>query len=302
MALLNIKKINTMNILFKKHIRFCLVIMFVFLTIFLNAKDKPFGMVKVDTDVYFDETEINVGTWLSYYTWVLIHGGFEAAQKVLPDSNAVEPELWAYIKRKSTDYLDEQGSYTLQPIGYFGKECKECSKFGKRLFSERRYCAMLNFPITGVTYEQVKRFCEWRTKVEGNNKFVFRLPTPKEWTDFALKGLSETERKNGFRDSLNNKKCPYYNFNIKCNCEQDNYQGQLNGVGMYSPEKTGAFDVFGNVSEMTSIKGVAKGGSFKLYANQCHPDSIQHYDKPEIWLGFRSIAVKGSPSDGRHLR
>lgn len=34
------------------------------------------------------------------------------------------------------------------------------------------------------------------------------------------------------------------------------YLGKLNGVGLFSPEK-GAFDVFGNTSEMISIKGVA---------------------------------------------
>jgi len=269
-----------------------MVTLLTFLAMFVHAQVKPFGMVRVDENIFFDETEINVGSWLSYYSWVLSHGGFEVAQKTLPDSSAIEPELWAYIKRKSTDYLDKQGTFTLQPIGYFAKECKECSRFGKRLPSERRYCAMLDFPITGLTYEQVNGFCEWRTKIEGSNKLVFLLPTPEEWKYFALKGLSEQERRNGFRDSLNNKNCPQYNFNITCNCGNDDYEGKLNGIAMFSPEKTGAFDVFGNVSEMTSTKGVAKGGNFELYAKQCHPDSIQHYDSPEIWLGFRCIAVK----------
>jgi uncharacterized protein (TIGR02145 family) len=249
-------------------------------------------MIKIADALYIDETEVDVGSWLSYYSWSIVHEGLEAAQKLLPDSSEVEPELWAYIKNKSTGYIDVQARYSLQPIGYFGKECKECAKFGSRLSSQRKFCAMLAFPITGVTYEQVKGFCEWRTKVEGNNKLVFRLPTPGEWTDFALNGLSETERKNGFRDSLNNKKCAKYNFNISCNCGNDSYQGKLNGIGMYVQEKSGAFDVFGNVSEMTTVKGIAKGGNFKLRANQCHPDSVQNYIKPQIWLGFRCIAAK----------
>ena len=43
---------------------------------------------------------------------------------------------------------------------------------------------------------------------------------------------------------------------------------------------------------MTAEKGDARGGNYLLYAKQCHVDSIQHYNKPENWLGFRCIAVK----------
>jgi uncharacterized protein (TIGR02145 family) len=283
-----------MNSYFKKRILFYIIFLLSLLTITVSAEDRPFGTIKVTNDLYFDETEVDVASWLSYYSWIIIHEGLGAAQKVLPDSSAVEPELWAYIKNKSTDYIDMQARYSLQPVGYFGKECKECAKYGSRLSKQGKFCALLAFPITGVTYEQVKGFCEWRTRVEGNNKLVFRLPTPREWTDFALNGLSETERKNGFSDSLNNKKCAKFNYSISCNCGKDDYQGKLNGIGLYTQEKTGAFDVFGNVSEMTSVKGIAKGGNFKLHANQCHADSIQNYTKPQIWLGFRCIAVKGS--------
>lgn len=298
-------KKNTMKkTYFKANICFCLICLSVIFTMPIIAQGKPFGTVKVSNDVYIDETEVDVGSWLSYYSWLIIHEGFESAQKVLPDSSSIEPELWAYIKNKSTDNIDVQARYSLQPIGYFGKECKECAKFGRRLSSERKYCAMLNLPITGITYEQVKGFCEWRAKVEGENKLVFRLPTPEEWKDFALNCLSETERKNGFRDSLNNKKCPLYNFKSICICNKDSVQGKLNGIGLYESNKMWAFDVYGNVSEMTSIKGVAKGGNYLLYANQCHPDSIQHYNKSEKWLGFRCIAVKkteGNISSGINI-
>jgi formylglycine-generating enzyme required for sulfatase activity len=265
------------------------LVLFQFSILFSSS---PFGTVKLNDSVYLDETEIDVGTWLSYYTWVLGHEDYESAKKILPDSSAVEPELWIYINKISTDYIDNFASYSLQPIGYFGKECLECNKFGKRLPTERRFCAMLDFPITGLSYEQVIGFCEWRTKVEGGNKFIFRLPTPYEWKEIALNGLSELERKNGFRDSMNNKNCAYYNYDVKCTCVNADIQGKLLGVGMYTPEKTGAFDLFGNVSEMTSVKGIAKGGNFKLFAIQCHPDSVQFYCKPEIWLGFRCIVIK----------
>jgi len=289
----SINKNSIMN-RFKKYIRFSLIILLAHLNISVYSQNRPFGTIKVAKDIYIDETEVDVGSWLSYYTWVLIHEGFEPAQEVLPDSNVVEPELWAYIKNNSTDYIGVKGRYSQQPIGYFGKKCKECVKYGRRLSTERKYCAMLDFPITGVTFEQVNSFCKWRTKMQGNNKFTFRLPTPEEWKNFALKNLSETEKNNGFQDSLYKNKCPLYNYKIICNCNNNSTQGNLYGIAIFGQGKNGLFDIFGNVSEMTSIKGIAKGGNFTENANQCHIDSVQHYYKSERWLGFRCIAVQKS--------
>jgi uncharacterized protein (TIGR02145 family) len=272
----------------------CFYILIVFLCFisFINAQDRPFPTIKISKDTFIDQTEVDMGSWLSYYSWVLIHEGFNEAQKILPDSTAIEPELWNYIRSKSSNFISKLGSHTLQPIGYFAKNCDECLHFGERLRKWRGFCPMLDFPVTGLTFEQVTRFCEWRTKVQGDNKFTFRLPSPTEWKVLALNGLSEAEQEKGLRDSINNKKCSYYNFQLVCNCGNENYQGKLNALGMYEPEKNGVFDLFGNVSEMTSVKGIAKGGNFTLHANQCHVDSMQKYVKPEIWLGFRCIAVK----------
>jgi len=290
MDCLNIKIHNCM---FKKEKnKICIFLVFNLFTTYVYSQDIPFGTIEFTKDVYVDATEVDVGSWLSYYSWVLNHEGYEEAQKILPDSSAVEADLWTFIKKRSNDIINIPGRYSLQPIGYFGKVCKESAKYGKRLSSERRYCALLNFPITGVSYTQVIGFCEWRTKIEGNNKFIFRLPTLEEWKDYAKICLSDLEKKNGFRDSLSNKKCPKYNFNITCSCGNDDYQGKLNGIGLYSPDEKGAYDLFGNVSEMTSLNGIAKGGNFNLHANQCHLDSIQYYTKPQSWLGFRCIAIK----------
>jgi len=269
---------------------FIVILIFLLISITTGYSQKrPVGTVKFGTDKYVDETEIDVASWLSFYTWTLIHEGYEVAQALLPDSNAIEPELWAYIKDKSTDYIDIEASYSLQPIGYFRKECKESAKFEKRLLMGGNYCALLRFPITGISYEQAVAFCKWRTRVQGGNRFIFRLPTPEEWKEFALLGLTESERRQGFKDSLY-RVCANFNYKSVACCDEN--QGKLNGYGLYPPVKTGAYDIFGNVSEMTSEKGIAKGGNFTLYANQSHVDSIQFYTKPAIWLGFRCIAEK----------
>ena len=43
----------------------------------------------------------------------------------------------------------------------------------------------------------------------------------------------------------------------------------------------------GNASEMTNIKGIAKGGSFRHYAIDSRKDRQQEYKDAEDWLGFR---------------
>jgi hypothetical protein len=73
----------------------------------------------------------------------------------------------------------------------------------------------LAFPITGLSYEQVIDFCKWRTDVNGHNRITYRLPTEKEWSDIALKGLSELEKKNGCQDSINSKGCFLFNYKHK---------------------------------------------------------------------------------------
>ncbi len=259
------------------------------------AGEDPYATVKLLDGVYFDQTEVTVASWLSYYTWILEHEGYNEAKKVLPDSNSIEPLLWKYISKKSQNYIETPASYSLQPVGYFENECKECTKLGKRLgHGNSYYCELFNLPVTGVTYEQVNNFCHWRTKVEGLGKLIFCLPTPEEWTNFAKQGLSDIEKVNNSRDSLVNGNCATYNYKIKCECDKDFSFGKLMGPALFGPNKYGAYDVFGNVSEMTSVKGISKGGNFKLYANKCHPDSIQFYTKPEIWLGFRCIAVQNN--------
>ncbi len=255
----------------------------IILSLQVFSKEKhPFRTTEIGDSIYLDETEIDIGSWLSYYTWILEHDGIQAAEKVLPDSTLVLPEVWEYIRTPSTKKMNLLGNYTYQPIGYFEKGC----------MGNSRKCPLINYPVTGVSYEQVIAFCKWRTKVNGRGKLVYRLPTPKEWTDIVYQDLLETEKTKGLQDTIVPEKwCPTFNYFTTCDCEISDEVGILNISGYWAPRRLHAFDLFGNVAEMTSEKGIAKGGSYINYAKQCHPDSVQHYTKPEAWLGFRCIAV-----------
>jgi formylglycine-generating enzyme required for sulfatase activity len=240
----------------------------------------------IDNKTSIDVSEIDVASWLSYYTWTLENKGYSDAQKVLPDSSAIEPLVWQYIHCKTNVPLNFAAYYSMLPIGKFCKNCNDLLKQYNTPFSSNGDCCILYLPITGISYEQAIEFCKWRTLVQGEGKKVYRLPSPDEWRNYALKGISA----NGFSDTLINNKCPRFNYNYKCDSIKHKFKLGLTFSSM--KDNIGAYDVFGNVSEMTSDKGIAKGGNFNLYANQCHPDSIQLYVKPEKWLGFRCIADK----------
>ena len=48
--------------------------------------------------------------------------------------------------------------------------------------------------------------------------------------------------------------------------------------------------IVGNVSEMTSQKGVAMGGNYELLSTQINLKKSIEYEKSERWLGFRCVA------------
>jgi uncharacterized protein (TIGR02145 family) len=276
----------------KGFILIALVNLFIFKS---SAQNRLLEAIQIEEGIYVDRTEVNVASWLSYYYWIYIHEGYNAAQSVLPDSNLVEPELWKYINTITfIDYIDNEAPYSHEPIGYFRKNCPIDERFEGRIFlRENRYCSLLNLPMSGVSYDQVIAFCKWRTEMEGG--YEFSLPTPEEWLKIAKMGLSLKEVRVGIRDSLNGRHIPMYNYYFESCCPNCKELGTIFGAGMFYKDAIGLHDFFGNVSEMTSVRGVSKGGNYLLYSNQCHVDSNQYYSKGERWLGFRCIAKKMDP-------
>jgi hypothetical protein len=241
--------------------------------------------------LYIDKTEVDVSSWLSYYTWILEHEGIDAAEKIFPDSIAVDSKVWKYIKHSCINYNNHTGYYSMQRVGYFCDNCKDLLDSNIYRSTKIDYCPILYYPITGLTYEQVNKFCEWRTR-HSDNGLIYRLPSIEEWRTLALKGLTVNERKNGIGDSVIREKCKKFNYKVSkyCNCYDSIVE--VREIGSYIKDLQGLYDIFGNVSEMTNIKGISKGGNYLLNAKQCNIDSIQRYYKPEQWLGFRCVAEK----------
>jgi hypothetical protein len=154
-----------------------------------------------------------------------------------------------------------------------------------------------NSPITGITYEQALRFCEWKEAEVNKNR------PPGKRIKIALPSIDLYRRLIPNIDSVAavrkvNLPCRGFEFNYKhAPCEvpakgSESLQGlTVMRVDSYWPTDLGLYCMQGNVAEMTATKGVAMGGSYRHYAYQSHSDQLQPYSGPAEWLGFRFIVT-----------
>ncbi|MDZ4747619.1 MAG: SUMF1/EgtB/PvdO family nonheme iron enzyme [Saprospiraceae bacterium] len=145
----------------------------------------------------------------------------------------------------------------------------------------------IKIPIVGISFAQANKFCEWRESVVNKSKTVkikVCLPTI---------DIYEMVIEN--KDSITQNKC-YLQNSLNCNglqvtkAKEHKYLDKsLLRADSYYPSDLGLYCLQGNASEMTDMKGIAMGGSFKDYARESFKDKKQMYTKPEDWLGFRCL-------------
>jgi len=165
---------------------------------------------------------------------------------------------------------------------------------------------ILDLPIVGVSYEQVLDYLAYKKGIlnnciqkgeRKNEKYVFDcfLASSNDFNG-VIKSCGFPCR--ATCDSINRLGCSFYNYknSICSDCpiaQKFTNHPVYKDIGLaplyawtYVPCK-GHYNLIGNVAEMTSIKGIAKGGSFNHYAIEIGENKVQTYTKPEPWLGFR---------------
>lgn len=129
--------------------------------------------------------------------------------------------------------------------------------------------AYLNYPVVNITYEGAVSFCKWLTNCYNlypkrkYKNIEIRLPSSEEW------------------DVLFNYAKP------KDNVTHANHY--ISPIDTFK-ERHNFFNVLGNVKEMTSIKGLAKGGDWK---NGTDISTFNYYynEKSNPSIGFRFFIV-----------
>lgn len=171
-------------------------------------------------------------------------------------------------------------------------------------------------PVQNISHESAVAYCAWLTKGYNSldekkkkyQKVQFRLPTEKEWEAMAsanspyLDGpaleMAQTNKYVwGGKYFKNAKGCYLFNINtaqeppcLTCGDDKTHVQDGIfftAKADTYFPTVYGAYNVLGNVAEMVEEKGIARGGSWfhSPYESQIY--SVNTYQKPEPYVGFR---------------
>ena len=168
------------------------------------------------------------------------------------------------------------------------------------------------YPVVNISWEAANLYCKWLTEIYNSydkrkfKKVIFRLPTKEEWMHAACGGLSD-QISDGYPWGS------YYLTNYKgdkmCNYKiigdqnihwdtithdmviQDDLWGEgydiIAPANSYYPNGFGLYCVSGNVGEMISQKGIAKGGSWESPGGDVKINSEEFYSKPCNHIGFR---------------
>ena len=176
------------------------------------------------------------------------------------------------------------------------------------------------YPVVGVTWEQARAFCAWRTqfyenvarqrKMPVNSRLKYDLPTEAEFEYAARGGRTQTKYPWGGPYIMNAKGCLQANFKVG----RGNYvdDGALYTVEAkaYLPNDYGLYNMAGNVAEWTlnsyntslpedknpifrkGRRKAVKGGSWKDigFFLQNSVTQYEYQDVPRSYIGFRCVS------------
>lgn len=187
-------------------------------------------------------------------------------------------EYKAYYKA-----LDLRQQYFAHPDTTVFKRVLDYTEPYKNFYYQHE--AYSNFPVVGVSYEQALAFCKWKTTQAKQNglKHKYRLMTVAEWQELTAKGYTEKQLQKF------DKKWPgasLYNFK---RANEDNTTYITTAVDGFAAYDNGTHNLYGNVAELVTEKGIAMGGSWYHLEKNVLSNPKQKYTQPEAWLGFRYV-------------
>lgn len=232
----------------------------------------PPGTVQINDTLFADKCEITNFAWQEYEFFIITKYGSLSKEHIasLPDTTCWREKL----------------AYNEPYVKYY-----------------YRHIAYREYPVVGISYEQAKAFCKWRTervktfltikKDFKNQNFEYRLPCKSEWEMLA-------ESSSNFLS--NNGKDKKGKYRLNCIHIIDSagvlkYDFMQNAdvtapVSTYLKNWFGIYNMLGNVSEMVAEEGISKGGSWKSRIEDCRVGKELSYNKPTAWLGFRCVCIK----------
>lgn len=143
-----------------------------------------------------------------------------------------------------------------------------------------------DFPVVNITFEAAEAFCDYlsvKYAKEFGIEVDFQLPSLQEWVR-AAKGDTKDNVFAWGNNALDNKKGFQGNFKTDDNTVTA-------PIDSFKPNQFGLYNMSGNVSEMTSKKHLAVGGSWNCIPEESLVENYQTYENYSPSIGFRPIMV-----------
>lgn len=185
------------------------------------------------------------------------------------------------------------------------------------------HAAFEEYPVVGVSLNQAKAFCNWRTKKKDDHLRAigsgvqipdFRLPTEAEW-EYAARGGIENGKypwggphlidKNGyylanFKPKRNNFAADGFTYTIEARSFTANDYGLYNMAGNVSEWTSTAYSTTAayitsslntDVDDPTNKRKVVRGGSWKdiAYFLEVSTRDYEYADSTKSYIGFRTV-------------
>jgi hypothetical protein len=249
---------------------------------------------------YIATQEVSVGDWMVYMLSTsftedhqTIHLGdhYNTIRTKLP---ALGPGRWdnytinALLRKSQEDVTV-----------HFSNDCRDQVvkvSVAATAWDSIRKLKLMDLPIAGITYEQALDYIQYKQDLTNacglKGKDTFRY-------ECFLPTLEQFEMVQTVLDSTNTKGCSLFNYTNSLCPDCPNGETFLKDpilsrtgkeptyVWLYFPDPFGLYNFKGNVAEMTSVKGVALGGSCIHYASEAFDGNRQSYAGSAPWLGFR---------------
>lgn len=153
------------------------------------------------------------------------------------------------------------------------------------------------YPVLNISWDAANLYCEWLTNWYNSMprrsfyRVQFRLPRAYEWEYAALDKESPNEypTSNGRLQDANGR----YLANVRFQPATDNPNqvtktvSYTAPVSSYTANPRGIFHLTGNVAEMTSERGLVKGGDWFSPADYGKVDAQRSVELPSPLVGFR---------------